>query len=78
MKPDEKKALALMQHIRAMRLLGGRRRAKSGRRDLRVWRRRGRMVRMIGRGNQDCGMEEYISKRLIWRMGEVTWESGVL
>ena len=33
MKPDEKKALALMQHIRAMRLLGGRRRAKSGRRD---------------------------------------------
>ena len=58
-KPDEKKALALMQQIRAIRLLGGRRRAKSGRRDIRVWRRRGRMVRMIGRGNQDCGMEEY-------------------
>ena len=31
MEPDEKKALALMQQIRALRLLGGRRRtAKSG------------------------------------------------
>ena len=45
MEPDEKKALALMQQIRALRLSGRRRRrAKSGGRDIRVWRRR-RMMR---------------------------------